>query len=108
MTYQSMAQLRIDSSFSSRVQSCVVEQARIMPTDAFTRAVKLNTMTITSMFVNLMVTDPALIAAYEAGGVDAITDTMISSGVQSEWSEVSLLYMSTSASSPLAARQLPS
>jgi hypothetical protein len=93
MTYQSMSQLRVDATFSGRVQSCVVEQARAAPPDPFTREIKLNPMTATGMFVGLMVTDPVLIAAYEQGGVDAITDEMILADVQAEWDEVSTLYM---------------
>jgi hypothetical protein len=94
MTYQTMSQLRVDQDFFGRVQSCVVEQSRAVPTDAFTRQIKLNTMTITGMFVNLMVTDPALVDAYETGGIKAITDEMVLTGVQAEWAEISMMYMS--------------
>ena len=92
-SYETMAQMRMDPMLNSRIQSCVIEQAQGKDASAFTEAIMLNAMTITTMFTTVMHTDTIMSDAYESA--EGVTDYMILVGVQSHWDEVETMWTSS-------------
>jgi hypothetical protein len=103
-----MAEMRVDPRLNSRVQSCVIEQAQAQPTSEFTDTIKLNAMTVGTLFMTLMHIDPAMSFAYEQEGEDSVTDEMIVSGVQTNWFEVERLWRQQSGLPPEGGTPPPS
>jgi hypothetical protein len=85
MGYYTMSEMRTDPRLTSRVQSCVIEQAQQYPTSEFTGEIKLNAMTVGMLFMTLMHTDPTMSDAYEEEGEDSVTDEMILDSVTRNW-----------------------
>lgn len=100
-SYQTMAQMRVDPMLSSRIQSCIIQESQARPSSDFTEFIKLNAMTVGTLFISLMHTDPIMSDAYEASGVDGVTDQMILDGVRANWDEVESLWRKQTGLAPL-------
>jgi IPT/TIG domain-containing protein len=101
MSYNTMADMRVDPRFNSRVQSSIIQEAQARPISEFTEAIKLNAMSVGALFVTLIHTDPAISDAYEQEGEDSVTDEMILGGVRLNWDEVESLWRQQTGLAPL-------
>ena len=94
-SFQSSADLRFDAAISNRTHSCMLRETLYRPATPFTQAIQINAMTITTLFVTFLSTDPGVLDAYEIDATNGVTDEMILSSVQGNWDDVEKLWQTT-------------